>query len=150
MRIVLVLFIAALGLEGSAYAQQDSVALPKLRQELLERVGKDQAVRNALLERGMTRPDSALILEMRAIDLYEAGELDGQSYALLLDRVLVQDGKKQVYGTQIKPMHLWKDGPEPYPIQGRPDVDARRADVGLPPLDAHLKLIEEMYEGNGG
>ncbi|MDQ3133898.1 MAG: hypothetical protein M3Q76_03710, partial [Acidobacteriota bacterium] len=33
---------------------------------------------------------------------YKSGKLSGQSYALLLDRVLVGEGKLQVYGTQAK------------------------------------------------
>lgn len=48
--------------------------------------------------------DNALQKEMLSLveQAYKKGELAGQSYALLLDRVLVGEGKPQVYGTQAK------------------------------------------------
>ena len=199
MRIFVIVSIIAIGVLDTSYAQDAGVSQPELRDELLDRVKKDQAIRKALLDRWMVEPDQELLSEMRAIDssntarmreivdrygwpgrdlvgaegsnaaflivqhadaefqklvlpmvkrAYEAGDLKGQSYALLLDRVLVQDGHKQIFGTQIKPMHLWEDGPEPYPIRDRDEVDARRADVGLPPLEAYMDVIKKMYDGS--
>src|ERR1039457_4324269 len=40
---------------------------------------------------------------------YLARKLPGQCYALLLDRVLVRQGKPQVYGSQGRPISEWKD-----------------------------------------
>ena len=73
---------------------------------------------------------------------YRQGELSGQSYALLLDRVLVGEGKRQVYGTQAK-----LKGKEfvPDPIEDEPNVDKRRAEVGLPPLSEYLKVLKREY-----
>lgn len=73
---------------------------------------------------------------------YRKGELSGQSYALLLDRVLVGEGKRQVYGTQAK-----LKGKEfvPEPIEDEANVDKRRAEVGLPPLSEYLKVLKQMY-----
>jgi hypothetical protein len=39
---------------------------------------------------------------------YRSGGLSGQSFALLPDRVLVREGKPQVYGTQAKGFSEWK------------------------------------------
>ncbi|HLK58470.1 MAG TPA: carboxypeptidase-like regulatory domain-containing protein [Chthonomonadaceae bacterium] len=77
---------------------------------------------------------------------YRAGQLQGQDYALLLDRVLVGEGKPQVYGTQAKPIAEW-NGQEPtlYPIQDEANVDKRRAEVGLFPLAEYRKMMKEMY-----
>lgn len=77
---------------------------------------------------------------------YEAQKLSGQNYALLLDRVLVKEGKPQVYGTQAKPFDQWK-GHEPVlePIEDEANVDKRRAEVGLFPLSEYLRLLKEMY-----
>ena len=79
-------------------------------------------------------------------DAYRAGKLSGQSYALLLDRVLVGEGKPQVYGTQAKPFDHWK-GKEPvlHPIEDEANVDKRRAEVGLPPLVEYLEFLKQMY-----
>ncbi len=77
---------------------------------------------------------------------FQSGNLSGQSYALLLDRVLVGEGKRQVYGTQGKPFDQWK-GKEPalQPIEDEANVDRRRAEVGLPPLSEYIKLLKQMY-----
>jgi Family of unknown function (DUF6624) len=73
---------------------------------------------------------------------HKQGELSGQRYALLLDRVLVGEGKRQVYGTQAK-----LKGKEfvPDPIEDESNVDKRRAEVGLPPLSEYLKVLKREY-----
>jgi hypothetical protein len=74
---------------------------------------------------------------------YESGKLSAWDYALLLDRVLVLQGKPQVYGNQVKP---W-DGrePVPYPIKDEANVDKRRASIGLPPLREYLEGLKRQY-----
>ena len=76
---------------------------------------------------------------------YKKGELSGQSYALLLDRVLVGEGKPQVYGTQAKRIEEWK-GREPVlePIEDEGNVDKRRAEVGLSPLSEYREMLKRM------
>ena len=73
---------------------------------------------------------------------HRSGGLSGQNYALLLDRVLVGEGKRQIYGTQAK-----LKGKEfvPDPIEDEANVDKRRAEVGLPALSVYLKVLNEMY-----
>jgi uncharacterized protein DUF6624 len=74
---------------------------------------------------------------------YRSGELSGQSYALLLDRVRVGDGKPQIYGTQVKE---WK-GEEPVlqPIEDEANVDKRRAEVGLFPIAEYREVLKRIY-----
>lgn len=77
---------------------------------------------------------------------YQTKELTGQDYALLLDRVLVAEGKPQVYGTQAMPISEWKNKePVLRPIQDEANVDKRRAKVGLMPLADYRKFLKEMY-----
>ncbi|HVF88274.1 MAG TPA: DUF6624 domain-containing protein [Pyrinomonadaceae bacterium] len=79
-------------------------------------------------------------------DAYRAGKLSGQSYALLLDRVRVGDGKPQVYGTQAKRFEHWKGGePALEPIEDEANVDKRRAEVGLFPLSEYIELLKRIY-----
>jgi Family of unknown function (DUF6624) len=81
---------------------------------------------------------------------YKSGGLSGQSYALLMDRVLVREGKPQVYGTQAKPFEEWKDGEAAaMPIEDAANVDKRRAEVGLPPLSEYLKMMKQVYFPQG-
>lgn len=58
--------------------------------------------------------------------------------ALLEDRVRVDQGQAQIYGSQVK------DG-KPAPIEDEANVDRRRAAIGLMPLAAYLKLLGVIY-----
>ena len=60
--------------------------------------------------------------------------------AMLRDRVLVSEGKKQIYGTQVRyNVELKKS--QPFPIADPENVDARRKKVGLSTLSDYLKLF---------
>ncbi len=58
--------------------------------------------------------------------------------ALLEDRILTRDGKRQLYGTQLRFNDRTKSM-ELYPIEDEQNVDTRRSSVGLPPLALYLK-----------
>lgn len=75
----------------------------------------------------------------------EKGEAGNQTLPYLTDRVLVKEGKKQIYGTQAKIIkgELIFD-----PIEDMANVNTRRKEVGLPPLEEYKKLIEKMYKSN--
>ncbi len=66
------------------------------------------------------------------------GEASRQHLALLNDRVLVAEGQPQEYGTQLEAR-----GGEWVPLQMRdPDgVDARRAEMSLPPLADYVAMV---------
>ena len=61
--------------------------------------------------------------------------------ALMTDRVRdLKDKKKQLYGTQLEP----KDGKlVPKPIEDEANVDARRKELGMPPLAEYLKFVND-------
>jgi hypothetical protein len=58
--------------------------------------------------------------------------------AMLEDRILTREGKKQVYGTQLR-LNQTTQRMELYPIEDEANVDSRRAGVGLEPLAEYLK-----------
>lgn len=62
----------------------------------------------------------------------------GEDYALLTDRVLANQGKKQLYGTQIRFNPKTKTY-TPLPMEDSIHVDKRRKAVGLQPLDKYMK-----------
>ena len=77
---------------------------------------------------------------------YREGTVSGDRYALLLDRILVGDGRPQLYGTQPEPFDAWVDGePALAPIEDESNVDARRAEVGLMPLVEYRELLKRFY-----
>jgi len=74
---------------------------------------------------------------------FRAGNLSGPNYALFIDRVLVKDGRPQVYGSQVR---QWEAGePVLYPIEDEANVDKRRAEVGLSPLAEYREFLKQMY-----
>jgi hypothetical protein len=73
----------------------------------------------------------------------EAGEMKGEVVALLEDRVLMRQGKKQIYGSQITTN---AEGlAEPWPIEDEPNVDKRRAALGMEPMAAYMRHIGVEY-----
>ena len=66
-----------------------------------------------------------------------AGELDRSLLPLLEDRLLMEEGKPQIYGTQITRGATGQ--PEVWPIEDPAHVDERRTSVGLEPLVEYLK-----------
>lgn len=81
---------------------------------------------------------------------YMAGDLPGPNYALFIDRVLVDEGRPQVYGSRAKPFDQWETGePMLYPIEDEANVDKRRAEVGLSSLAEYRKFLKQMYHPQG-
>lgn len=74
---------------------------------------------------------------------YLNGEgVSGQQVALLTDRVLIAQGKKQIYGTQVDV----SEGKVVFsPIEDETNVDKRREKMKMPPLDLYLKIMEKVY-----
>lgn len=73
----------------------------------------------------------------------QKGEIPLQHVAYLTDRLLVAEGKKQIYGTQF----TTENGKlVPFPIENEADVDKRRKEVGLPPLSEYIKRLKKIYQ----
>jgi hypothetical protein len=66
------------------------------------------------------------------------GEARPSDLAMLEDRILTREGKKQIYGTQLR-LNQKNQLMELYPIEDEENVDTRRAAVGLTPLAQYLK-----------
>lgn len=69
-------------------------------------------------------------------DAFKKGEAQPLRYAKMRDRLLVEEGRKQLYGTQIKFVNMVR---EPEPIEDPEYVDKRRSEIGLGPLSPYLK-----------
>ena len=74
-------------------------------------------------------------------EAFKKGEAQPLRYAKMRDRLLVEEGKKQRYGTQIKLENMIR---EPQPIADPEYVDKRRAEIGLGPLSPYLKARFEI------
>jgi hypothetical protein len=75
-------------------------------------------------------------------ELADTGKIDGSSLAFVIDRELVSAGQLQRYGTQFKVV----DGQMAmFGVEDPAGLDARRAAVFLPPLEAYEQQLEAMY-----
>ncbi|GAA2452404.1 hypothetical protein GCM10010433_63320 [Streptomyces pulveraceus] len=84
--------------------------------------------------------DRQLDVQRRALELMgqavSAGLARPREFAFLRDRTLVNEGREQIYGTQIAGV---KDGsPVPWPCEKPEQLDERRADVGIEPFDEYV------------
>ncbi|MDQ1289788.1 MAG: hypothetical protein QG622_3354 [Actinomycetota bacterium] len=80
--------------------------------------------------------DQQLDVQRRAFALMSAAVNEDRAsryhLAFLQDRLLVNSGQPQIYGTQIAAI---RDGrPVPWPCEDGDHLDERRAEVGIPPL----------------
>ena len=103
-------------------------------------VGDDGAQAAWLL---VQHADGDVAFQRRCLSLMEAlvdtGAVFAGNVAYLTDRVLVNEGKPQIYATQFRTV----DGKsEPLPMIEPDRVDQRRATMGLQPLNEYRKLME--------
>lgn len=110
------------------------------------RVGQDGAHAAWLLVQhaDADRPFQKTCLELleKAVAAKDAAAVD---LAYLTDRVLVGEGKKQRYGTQLST----KDGKlVPSPVEDEDKLDERRKALGLQPMAEYIKSAEAMYKGD--
>lgn len=73
------------------------------------------------------------------------GEADPVHAAYLEDRILMREGKNQIYGTQLHTNELTKKL-ELWPIEDEERVDARRVSLGLEPIAEYLKRFGVEYK----
>lgn len=98
-----------------------------------------------------------LAMQRRFMPLVEeqmrAGRISGVSYATLLDRMLMREGRPQRYGTQTHASTLLVVGDPPHvericrlwPVESPERLDSLREAVGLEPIDDYLHAVGESY-----
>jgi len=74
--------------------------------------------------------------------LVRDGEIEGQSYAMMFDRLATSEGRPQRYGTQFRcDGGKWR----PYPIEDREQLEARRVMMSFPmPFDEYRAHFERQ------
>ncbi|HSX29535.1 MAG TPA: DUF6624 domain-containing protein [Candidatus Saccharimonadales bacterium] len=70
------------------------------------------------------------------------GEIDKANIAFLEDRILINEGKPQKYGTQFEETGLSFG---PYPIEDERNLDIRRAEMDLQPFAVYKASMIELY-----
>lgn len=75
----------------------------------------------------------------------ETDLLEKSDYATLYDRYLMNNGKKQLYGTQTKTGT--KEGRNVYylwPVADSENLDNLRLSAGLPPIASYMAAFQQM------
>ena len=104
-------------------------------------IGRDGVQAFWLLAQHSTDFDFQRTLLPHVQAAFDTGEIEANSYALFVDRILVREGKPQKYGTQIKE---WVNKtPIPFPIENRNDVNTLRGSIGLFDLEDYLLLVKD-------
>ncbi len=86
------------------------------------------------------------VLEKLKIEV-ENKNADGRNFGLLTDRVKINSGEKQIYGTQVRYNSLGQAYPKP--LYDSANVNKRREEVGLEPLEQYLDMMTLMnFERN--
>jgi len=76
----------------------------------------------------------------------EKKNANGADYAYLVDRVKVNAGELQIYGTQMT-LNETETSFIPLPVAFPEQLDARRKSVALPPIDFYINAMNERYFG---
>jgi hypothetical protein len=139
---------------GEVAANSDGARTDRLREIVDEHgwptprlVGEDGATAAWVIAQ---HSDHDVEFQREALDLMcaaaEAGEADPTELAYLVDRVAVNSGEPQVYGTQVGGC---EDGRAvPRPIVDEQHVEERRAGAGLEPLEDYLDQFDEGCAGD--
>ena len=72
---------------------------------------------------------------------YQKGDFSPELYALLTDRWLRQQGKLQIYGTQIR-LDKTKDIWVLAPVEDFKNINQRRSKLGLPSIEEYVEKME--------
>ncbi len=69
------------------------------------------------------------------------GDMDGQSYAYLYDRIKINSGKKQLYGTQFAKVDPINKTIELAPTEDLENLDIRRMKIGMMPIEMYKEFM---------
>ncbi len=71
----------------------------------------------------------------------ENGDLNKEQYALMKDRILMDEGKPQIYGSQIKSGKLYK-------LENPETVNERRKEMGMGTIEDYLRDFNIQFNPN--
>ncbi|MEZ4722456.1 MAG: DUF6624 domain-containing protein [Flavobacteriales bacterium] len=77
----------------------------------------------------------------------DKGNADAQNYAYLTDRVLVNSGRPQLFGTQME-LNEEQTSFVPRTCEEPEKLNERRAGMGLPPIEDYVNMMNEHYHGS--
>ena len=107
----------------------------------ISKFGEDACTHAWLL---VQHADHELVFQRECLELMEAlpaEEVRPSNLAFLMDRVLMNEGKSQRYGSQLRKNTEGKY--VPYDLEDPETVDERRRSVGLEPLELYVEHLNK-------
>lgn len=83
------------------------------------------------------------VLEKMKIEVGKGNAIPS-NYGLLVDRVNLNTGNKQIYGTQMT-YNMETGQAYPKPLEDSSEVNERRKSIGLEPIEEYLNRMTEMH-----
>ena len=75
------------------------------------------------------------------------GDMDGQSYGYLYDRIKINSGEKQLYGTQFSKVDPENKIVELFDTKDMDNLDQRRMEIGMMPIEMYKRIMLK-FSGN--
>lgn len=69
------------------------------------------------------------------------GDMDGQNFAYLYDRIKINSGEKQLYGTQFSNVDPINKTVELADTEDLKNLDKRRREIGMMPIGMYKKFM---------
>ncbi len=115
----------------------------------IEKVGKESAANFFPL---IQHADSDIKFQSEMLPIIkeqvDKGLINGADYAYLYDRIKVNSGKKQLYGTQLT--YNEQNIAIPKPLKLKKGVNKRRAEFGMESLEDYLNNATELHKKMNG
>jgi len=73
------------------------------------------------------------------------GDMNGQSYAYLFDRIKINEGSPQYYGTQFSKVDPANKIVELFETEDIENLNRRRMEIGMMPIENYKKMMLEMH-----
>ncbi|NNF35075.1 MAG: hypothetical protein HKN68_13255 [Saprospiraceae bacterium] len=73
------------------------------------------------------------------------GDMDGQSYAYLYDRIKINSGEQQLYGTQFANVDPINKTTELAPTEDIENLNARRMEIGMMPVETYKRIVLSRF-----
>lgn len=113
----------------------DEIGLPTI-----SKVGKEASYNAWLLVQHS--PDLEFQKKYLRLMKENVDDINPKNIAYLTDRVLMYEGKKQIYGTQVV-FDKKNQRYEPYDLENSDRVDKKRREVGLEPISEYMDMFNK-------
>lgn len=112
-----------------------------------DKVGKEGCTRFWLLVQHQDKDVEfqEAVLQQMKIEV-DKGNAPALNYAYLFDRLAINRGEQQTYGTQVT-LNPDSTSFEPKPVMDREGLNERRMEVGLPSIEDYIELMNTRYFG---